>query len=268
MPAIINFVLMRKFLPVFILLSIACKVQAQSWEIGGSIGGAGYMGDLNPNNPLKISGGMAGLMVKRNFNEYLSASIHYTVAGIAGADSTSGNPQFVNRNLSFKTPLTELSLIGELNFLKYIPSVTANRFTPYVFAGAGLTTFKPQTVYKGQTIDLAPYRTEGQPVQYGNKAISAIYGAGFKYNFSGAWNIIADIGYRHAFTDYLDDVSGVYAPVSSFNNDPASLRFALADRGLTPGYPGSQRGDFRPNDTYLFINLTLSFTFITAKCYY
>lgn len=259
---------MRKLLPVFILLSIACNVQAQSWEVGGSVGGAGYMGDLNPNNPLKMSGGTAGLMVKRNFNQYLSASIHYSVASIAGADSTSNNPQFVNRNLSFKTPLSEISLVGELNFLKYIPSVTANRFTPYVFAGAGLTTFKPQTVYNGVTLDLAPFRTEGQTTQYGNKAISAIYGAGIKYNFADAWNIIADIGYRHAFTDYLDDVSGVYAQVSSFNNDPTSLAFALADRGLTPGYPGSQRGDFRPHDTYLFINLTISFTFITAKCYY
>jgi opacity protein-like surface antigen len=259
---------MRKFLPFIILLCIACKVHAQSWEVGGSVGGAGYMGDLNPNNPVKMSGGTAGIMVKRNFNQYLSASIHYSIASIAGADSTSTNQQFVNRNLSFKTPLSEISLVGELNFLKYIPSVTTNRFTPYVFAGVGLTTFKPQTVYNGQTIDLAPLRTEGQTTQYSTKAISAIYGTGFKYNLSGAWNIIADIGYRYAFTDYLDDVSGVYAPVSSFDNDPTSLRFALADRGLTPGYPGSQRGDFRPHDTYLFINLTLSFTFITAKCYY
>jgi len=259
---------MRKFLPFLILLSIACKVQAQSWEVGASVGGAGYMGDLNPNNPLLISGANAGIMVKRNFNQYLSARIHYSVGSIAGADSTSANQQFVNRNLSFKTPFSEISLIGELNFLKYIPSVTLNKFTPYVFAGAGLTMFKPQAVYRGQTVELAPLRTEGQATQYGNKAISAIYGAGFKYNFSDAWNIIADIGYRYAFTDYLDDVSGVYAPVTSFDNDPTSLRFALADRGLTPGYPGSQRGDFRPHDTYLFINLTLSFTFITAKCYY
>jgi opacity protein-like surface antigen len=265
MPAIINFALMRKLLPVFILLCIACNVQAQSWEIGGSVGGAGYMGDLNPNNPLKMSGGTAGLMVKRNFNEYLSASIHYSVASIAGADSTSSNPQFVNRNLSFKTPLSEISLVGELNFLKYIPSVTANRFTPYVFAGAGLTTFKPQTVYQGQTFDLAPFKTEGQTTPYSNKAISAIYGAGIKYNFSGALNIIADIGYRHAFTDYLDDVSGVYPDPTSLSGN---LAISLSDRSLTPNAPGSQRGDFRPHDNYLFINLTISFTFITAKCCY
>ena len=225
------------------------------------------MGDLNTNNPLQMSGGAAGILVKRNFNEYLSARLSATVGSIGGADSLSSNQQSVNRNLSFKTQLKEISLVGELNFMKYIPSVTTNRYTPYVFIGGAFTQFNPQTTYNGQVYNLAPLKTEGQSQPYSTRTVAAIYGAGIKYNFADAWNIIADIGYRYAFTDYLDDVSGVYAPVSSFES-PNAIAFKLADRGLTPGYPGTQRGDFRPHDTYLFINLTLSFTFITAKCYY
>ena len=258
---------MRKLLTFLLLTGVAFGVQAQSWEVGASAGLAGYMGDLNPNNPLKVSGGAAGILVKRNFNEYFSLRAGATAGSIAGADSTSGNLQFVNRNLSFKTSFQELSLVGEINFMKYIPSVTTNRYTPYLFIGGAVTHFTPQATYQGQTYDLEPLKTEGQAQPYQTKTIAAIYGAGIKLNFAESWNLIADIGYRNAYTDYLDDVSGVYAPATSFSNSNP-VAFKLADRSLTPNNPGTQRGDLRPHDTYFFINLTLSFTFITAKCYY
>jgi hypothetical protein len=259
---------MRKILSFLILWSIAVTVHAQSWEVGASVGGTGYTGDLNPNNPVLLSGSNAGIIVKRNFNQYLSVRLGASYATISGADSVSSNPQFVNRNLSFKTQLREVSLIGELNFMKYIPSVTTNRWTPYVFAGGAYTAFNPQAVYNGQTYNLSVLHTEGQTQDYKNRTWAAVYGAGVKVNFTDTWNLIADIGYRHVFTDYLDDVSGVYAPVSSFPGGPTSVAFALADRGKTPGFPGTQRGDLRPHDTYLFLNLTLSYTFVTAKCYF
>lgn len=248
-------------------MAIAYGVRAQTWEVGASAGLAGYMGDLNPNNPLLVSGGAGSILLKRNFDEYFSARLSLTAGTIAGADSLSGNRQFVNRNLSFKTSLQEVSLVGEVNFMKYIPSVTTNRYTPYLFIGGALTHFNPQATYQGQTYDLQPLKTEGQAQPYKTSTVAAIYGAGIKFNFTDSWNLIADIGYRYAFTDYLDDVSGLYAPVSSFSS-PNSIAFKLADRGLTPGFPGTQRGDLRPHDTYFFINLTLSFTFISAKCYY
>src|SRR4051812_24425802 len=103
---------MRKILSVVILLSISLAAHAQSWEVGASVGGTGYMGDLNPNNPIKLSGSNAGLVVKRNFDQYLSVRLSASYATISGADSVSSNPQFVNRNLSFKTQLRELSLVG------------------------------------------------------------------------------------------------------------------------------------------------------------
>lgn len=258
---------MRKILIFLFLTGIALGVQAQSWEVGASAGLAGYMGDLNPNNPLKVSGGAGGVLVKRNFNEYFSLRLGATAGSISGADSVSSNPQFVNRNLSFKTSFQELSLVGEINFMKYIPSVTTNRYTPYLFIGGAFTHFNPQAIYQGQTYNLQPLQTEGQAQPYPTTTIAAIYGAGIKFNFAESWNLIADIGYRNAYTDYLDDVSGYYAPASSFSG-PNSIAYKLADRSSTPNNPGTQRGDLRPRDTYFFINLTLSFTFITAKCYY
>jgi hypothetical protein len=262
---------MPKFVAFLFLLFLSFNLQAQTWEVGGFVGGAGYMGDLNQNNPLKISGVSAGVFIKRNFDGYLSAKLQYNFGQIAGADSTSSNLQTRQRNLSFQTQLNELSVIGEFNFFKYIPEAGQNRFTPYIYLGIGVVGYNPQANYQGQTYDLRPLMTEGESKPYSKLAFSIPYGAGVKYNFSGKWNFNADIGYRHPSTDYLDDVSGVYPNRTKLSSD---LARALSDRsgevngGLDIGSPGSQRGDLRPKDTYLFINLGISFTFVSSKCYY
>lgn len=261
---------MPKVLTTVLLIFICCNVRAQSWEVGGFAGGAGYMGDLNPKNPLKISGAAFGALVQRNFDEYFSAKLNYTHGFISAADNTSGNEQARNRNLSFSTNLDELSLIGEFNFMGYIPSISRNVYTPFIYAGVGVVQFNPQTVYMGQTYNLRPLKTEGQASPYTNRALTIPYGIGFKYNFASTWNLAAEIGYRQPKTDYLDDVSGVYANPLKL---PNATSIALADRsgestGVYTGTPGTQRGDLRARDTYLFVGFTISYTFITSKCYY
>ncbi|WP_374950616.1 DUF6089 family protein [Mucilaginibacter sp.] len=262
---------MPKLLAAILLVLISVSVNAQTWEVGGALGGAGYIGDLNTNNPVKPSGGSVGVFVKRNFNGYLAAKLNFTYGQISGADSTSNGQQVRNRNLSFVDPLKELSMQAELNFMKYIPDVTKNRYTPYIFVGGGLTSYAPRAIYNGEKIGLRSLRTEGQPVPYKQYAVVIPYGAGFKYNFHGKWTVAAELGYRYTNTDYLDDVSGVYANPSSLPN-PTSV--ILADRsgertgGSYIGTPGSQRGDFKPHDIYMFAGFTLSYTFVTQKCYF
>lgn len=261
---------MPKFVSFLLLIFISVNLHAQTWEIGGFAGGSAYMGDLNQNNPVKISGIALGGFVKRNFNGYFSAKINYTFGQISGADSTSSNPQFRQRNLSFTTQLNEVALIGEINFLKYIPEAGENRYTPFIYFGIGVVGYNPQTTYQGQVYDLRPLMTEGEKKPYGKMAATFPYGVGFKFNFSGKWNLIADIGYRNPTTDYLDDVSGNYPVKSTLPND---LSRALSDRsgestGNYIGSPGTQRGDLRSRDTYMFVGFSISYTFVTSKCYY
>ncbi|MDP9047469.1 MAG: DUF6089 family protein, partial [Bacteroidota bacterium] len=123
---------MPKLVLFIFLVFLSFSLKAQTWEIGGAFGGSGYMGDLNANNPVKVSGIAVGGFVKRNFSGYLSLKLNYTYGHISGADSTSNDQQFQNRNLSFTTPLTELGLIGEFNFMHYIPEAGKNKFTPYI----------------------------------------------------------------------------------------------------------------------------------------
>jgi len=227
------------------------------------------MGDLNTNNPVKVSGVSGGAFVKYNFNPYVSVKAAYNYGNINAADSLSSNAQFRERNLSFSTDLHEVSLTGEFNFLDYVPSVSKNVFTPFVFAGIGLVKYKPTADYAGNTYDLRTFTTEGQGTPYNKMAIAIPYGAGVKYNISGRLSLIGDIGYRNVRTDYLDDVSGNYPDPSKLPNATAR---ALSDRSgeIAPTFnaPFTQRGDNRRFDTYFFVGLSLSYTFITPKCYY
>jgi hypothetical protein len=255
---------MAKFLATILLTLFCLTSQAQTWEIGGTFAGAGYMGDLNQENPFKFSGLGGGIFIKRNLDRYFSLKLGYTYGVIKGADSLSKSAQARNRNLSFQTPLTEVSLTGEFNFMEYVPSVSKNVYTPYIFAGIAMTEYTPQTIYNGQKYDLRTLETEGK--SYKGSTIAVPFGVGIKYNIAGQFTIGADLGYRAAFTDYLDDVAGVYANKATLSTPLSAILSDRSSSGI--GVPGTQRGDMRPKDTYMFVGFSISYTFITPKCYY
>jgi len=253
---------------VIVLIGFTGKLRAQTWEIGGTVGESGYVGDLNPNNPLKLTDIGGGGFLKRNFNNYLSLKASYTYATIQGNDNTSSNPQLYARNLSFSTSLSELSLVAEFNFMDYIPEIGRTKYTPFIFVGFGSVAYNPTAIYKGVSYELRPLMTEGQAKPYGDRAWVVPYGAGIKFNFTGQWNFIVDLGYRTANTGYLDDVYGNYADKNVMTNAVAK---ALSDRsgeltGTYIGSPGSQRGNYN-HDSYMVLGFTVSFTFLTQNCY-
>jgi hypothetical protein len=255
---------------LFIILFIGNTLaKAQTWEIGGFLGSSGYMGDINPIRPQKFTNFAYGAQFKRNFDGYWSAKIAYMNGKIQGDDAKSSNVNQRDRNLSFYSNLSELSLQVEFNFFKYLAgdmySYGNKRFSPYLFTGGAFLSFEPMTNYLGEKVALRLAETEA--VNYKNKAISIPYGIGIKYNIMGNFNIIGEIGYRTAFTDYLDDISGRY-PDFSVIPIKSPISQALSDRSDFPkvGFPGTQRGDFRPRDTYMFAGITLSFTFVPIQC--
>lgn len=256
---------MRRLILIICFFSQSFIASSQTWEVGASAGAAGYMGDINPVKPYTFTDPVFGGQFKRNFNGHWSAKVGFMYGTIQGDDAKSSNAYQIDRNLHFRSALSELSLQAEFNLFNYLPGglpgFGSRRFSPYIFAGAGALAFNPVADYNGSEIELHPLQTEG--VDYKKKAFSAIYGAGVKYNVKGNWNIIGEIGYRTAFTDYLDDVSTRY-PL----NPPASPTTpALSDRSLSQsGSPGVQRGDFRPRDTYMFTAISLTYTFVSFKC--
>lgn len=253
---------------LFIFLQFTLK--AQSWELGASAGGAGYMGELNESNPVRISGIAFGAFVRRNIDGYFSIKLNYNYGKISAADSNSNSLQKRDRNLSFTTTLNEFSVIGELNFFDYIPQIGKNKVSPYIYLGLAAANYVPTTVYNGQVYDLRQATTEGQTTPYSTIALSIPFGAGVKYNISDAWTLAADIGYRITNTAYLDDVGGYYPALPS---SVSPITKVLSDRsgektGVFIGTPGTQRGDLNTHDTYFFAQVSISFTFLSQKCYF
>lgn len=247
------------------------NAQAQTWEVGGSLGGAGYIGDINPINPVKISGASASLFVKRNIDAYFGVSANYNFGHIQGYDSKSPSLQQNERNLSFRNSLHEFSLQLEFNFLDYFSGGGTKKLSPYLFAGGGIVFFNPKTTYAGSTYELSRYHTEGPNNVYKTHAITIPYGAGVRYNLRESLTIFSQVGYRTAFTDYLDDVSGRYPGAGAFTVDEVT-NFALSDRsgetnGVYIGATGTQRGDLRKRDTYMFVGIGITYTFVSSKCY-
>lgn len=263
----------NKLLLIFLFFAFSTQVsrgqEGGNWELGVMAGGAGYMGDLNQNNPLKISGLSAGIFGKKNFNPYLGVRLNYSYGQIQAKDSESNNAQFRERNLSFKTSLNELSAILDFNLFNFKLGGGNRLFSPYIFAGAGVVMFKPTIKYGGEKYRLDRMATEGQENAYSNIALTIPYGVGLRYNYKDTWSIFSEIGYRTPMTDYIDDVSGKYPSLALQNNTRVgSPGLNLSDPSISQiGIPGTQRGDFRKRDTYLFVSVGISFTFVSSKCY-
>ena len=261
----------KKSLYFLLLLLSGFGLRAQTWEVGAMGGGAAYIGDLNPVNPVKISGLAAGAYVKANLDPYWAIGLHYNYGRIGGSDAESDNEQLKNRNLSFYTPLNEVSLQVDFNFLEYFAGGGTKRFSPYIFAGIGGVFYTPKATRANQEYKLSFYRTEGQAESYKSYALTVPYGAGLRVRLKDNWGLFSQIGYRTAYTDYLDDVSGKYPAATAWGAEPANItaiRRSLSDPSLDgPAMPGSQRGDFRKRDTYMFVGIGISYTFISSKCY-
>lgn len=289
---------------ILIVLYATTSTYAQSTEIIAGVGYAYYYGDLNVknlgNSPVTFLG--EGLDMKNfklsfslgaryHFPSMFSVGLNYYHMNLAGADSdndvTDPNTDAwgrKNRNLSFHTAVNA----GFLD-LMIEPLRTRKRWdkrkllvSPFIGGGIGFFQFNPKTKLGDQEVDLQPLGTEGQGmVGYAQKYrlvdIIIPLNAGVKvYMPSRKVSIALDFNYNHTFTDYIDDVSGVYANPLDFqtayqSSDPAKYQLvtALSDRGL---YHGHAAGEVRGHRNYdFFLTGQIKFGFIlggTARRYY
>ncbi|MGV3545657.1 MAG: DUF6089 family protein [Pedobacter sp.] len=262
----------KTLLAVIFTSLLSIKSNAQTWELGLQAGGAGYMGDLNPTHPLKVSGLHLGAFVKANFDPNWALSFNYNNGKIKADDAKSNNEQFRQRNLSFSNKLHEFSFLVDFNFFDYFSRGGYSRFSPYLYTGVGAVLFNPKTMYQGTEYKLALYDTE--TINYKTYALTIPFGFGLKYNFKSNWTLMTNIGYRNAYTDYLDDVGDKYPDPSNFSSDSSvrQIQEALSDRsnevlGYNIGGKDIQRGDFRKRDTYMFVGIGITYTFVSQKCF-
>lgn len=242
----------------------------RGFELGGWLGASNYFGDLNTNWRLTRVHLSGGLGARYNFNDRLSFKLGATVGQISAYDSDSRNVYEQNRNLSFKSILIDGTGQLEFNFLPYVHGHRDYFFTPYVFLGASVYHFNPRAELDGKWYNLLQYGTEGQfrGEEYSTTQGALAYGLGFKVDLSYRWSVNIELGGRKLFTDYLDDVSGVYADVRDIRAQRGEIGAMLADRSPEPkiGLPGRQRGNGKNNDMYAFLTVGVMYYFGEIHC--
>ena len=240
------------------LFSQSKKRSFKQHEIGAFLGGSYYLGDLNPRQHFNLTQPAGGLFYRFTPNYRYAFRGGFNYGKIMGDDSQSDDADQLQRNLNFKSTLTEFNVLAEFNFLEYRISNDKYKFTTYLFLGLDVFAFKPQAQVGNEWVDLQPLRTEGQTKGYKLTQVAIPFGIGAKMNVSKQVGIGLEWGPRKTFTDYLDDVSGVYP-------DPSLIPFKsanssrLSDRSKNAGSNvNEQRGNPRTKDWYFFFGLTLN----------
>jgi opacity protein-like surface antigen len=294
---------MKKKLYVVFLLSICFALQLvphrsaaqgvsflnRKLEVGLNIGPSNFLGDLGGNvgrgktflkdNNVELTKLITGAYVAYYPAEWLGLRLSFQKTTIEGDDKVIDRKGGLeearkNRNLSFRSPLTELYIGAEFYptvFFEY-DDYLAKKFRPYAVAGVGIFKFNPQAQLNGEWIDLKPLRTEGQGFpgytdrkEYGLTQVAFPIGLGFKYFFNENFSAGIEAIHRFTTTDYIDDVSTKYINPSLFDANLSPSQAALAkqlhDRRLPSagdfGRYNVKRGDPKQNDGYYSLALKL-----------
>ncbi len=241
------------------------------YDYGFRFGAANYLGDIGGKNlprrdlvvdmHLPSTRWAVGGFIRKRKNKRLAFTSTFDYIRIQGTDQLTTYFPRRARNLTFKNDMFELSARAE--YTLYYDSDLSNQgyFNPdmkiYVFGGvAGLFT-NPKGLMnsyaarnyssrtgedlEGEWIALRKYRTEGQDNAYSSAAFAVPMGIGMYFTYMKKWRIGWEYSWRMTFTDYLDDISGVYPdPVIIQENNPDD--FTLLDSYIYHSYDQSYIG--------------------------
>ncbi len=262
---------MQKRLTFFIcLLFIFSASYSQGIYIGVFGGLAAYNGDLTDKIfPRKVTNGVIGITAGYELTEQLMLRGGFSYSVVGGADRYSDKQDLRMRNLSFETQVAEFSILGDYSLF----DLSERKISPYGFAGIAVFKFDPYTYdATGTKVFLQRLSTEGQGITgYNSKPykltqMAIPFGGGARFAVNDNIRIGLELSFRKLFTDYLDDVSTVYADPVDLLAAKGPLAVELSYRGdeVSGGNPvfpakGAQRGSPESNDSYYFAGLHLTY---------
>jgi len=255
----------------------------------GDLGGLDRIGtDYSPVDlDFPITKSAFGLGYRYKLQRWLNWTSEFQYAFVRGDDALTKEPFRNNRNLNFKSHIIELSTRIEIGIQgnkagnRYGIKKTLTRRMKnnnqcfYLFAGIGGFYYNPKgRTPSGTWVALRPLHTEGQglpggPKQYSKFSVCIPVGAYYKVTINKQWTFGAEVSWRKTFTDYIDDVHGVYYDSLALATNYGALSAQMADpsHGSIPGATkhnadgsGAQRGD-KEFDSYITLQLTVGYIF-------
>jgi hypothetical protein len=255
---------LRLFLLFITLTTTSITVCAQKVDIGASIGGAYYYGDVvNEVTPSTIRPTIGGF-IRYHLTSRFAVRANGLYARISGDDRLSTSEWQQERDFRFYTDILEASGVFEFNLIddRNTGRRIRNPYIPYVFGGVGIFYYRPGTDIFGRDQSLRPLQLSG--VAYSEYGVCMPFGIGLRYYAFGNFLIGAEIGLRYTNTSYLDDIGNNDRYV-----DPASTPFPKAtefvyNRTGANRNPGDYRGklglsNFNYNDFYMLGTFTVSY---------
>ena len=208
-------------------------------SIGVNINAMNYFGDLAPlddmvSTDLSLTRPGFGIFASRRLGPRFSVRASLNWDRIKGDDFESADPgdqsgrfRYV-RNLQFRNDIKELSVVGIFDFAENLATYRSRQqIVPYLFVGVAAFHHNPKALVPegdvnngdapfpnaGEWVDLAPLRTEG--ISYKKVQFAIPFGLGLRFKLDERWDLAFEVGYRHLFFDYLDDVSNDYVDLGS-----------------------------------------------------
>ncbi len=212
------------------LILTANPVKAQFSEIGFSLGGTHYSGDLVRSfQPSTIRPG-GSVFYRKNISEPVSVRFSLSPAFISGSDKNPIDAFAVERDASFSVFLLQADASIEYHFLDFKSENAVADFSPYLALGVGMFFF---------TGDDNPYGSYSkfQPV--------IPLGLGMKYLVSPRVILGIEYSIRKTFFDYLDNVSEADMSVKNY-----------------------QYGNWYNDDWHYFLGISFSYAFYDIPCPY
>lgn len=207
----------------------AQQILGQKSEIGFGLGTFNYTGDLVRTYSFATSKPAATIFYRSNISNVISLRTSLTAGKIGASDTRKPIDAFATtRAASFDLFLFEAAASFEYHFLDWRDSKRRLRFTPYLFAGAGLFGFSG---------------VEQKTAEYSNIQMAIPFGGGMKYVLNPKYYIAFEFGIRKTFFDYLDNVS---------DGNPSIKNY--------------QYGNAFDYDNYFFTGITLTYTFYDIPC--
>lgn len=221
---------------LFIILSLlgAYTAQSQIHELGVTVGGSNYIGDIGSTKYINPTDMAYGFQYRWNKSPRHSWRVNYTYMPISAKDSDSDMPFRKARGLQSKNKINELMLGLEFNFFEFDLHNDWFAFTPYVHTG--IAGFSYRDSYFNQYNKQIERETEYSlaiPITLGVKAL-----------INKKLVISAEVGARYSFTDNLD------------GNNP-----------INPSSTIKPFGNVNTKDWYVFSGINVSYTFGKNPCY-
>jgi hypothetical protein len=227
---------MKYLAGAILLVLISVTGYSQTYEVGGIVAGANFIGDVGRTNYIAPNTMAFGGLFRWNRSERHSFRGSVIVANIEGDDADSPESRRQQRGYSFSNTITEVSAGIEYTFWEFDLHDSEPQSAPYLYTG--LTYFWYNALRKGADDVISDYD--------GASTVAIPMVLGYKASLGTTMVIGFEIGARYTFTDGLDGSN----PVKGLaDND--RLKF----------------GNVNSDDWYVFTGINLTFTFGRRPCY-